>query len=250
MKTPLQRRLKRVGHAIFPPALTKYQIAYRNYRRGEPEIRLLDQLVDRNKEAIDIGAYTGAYTFFLQRLVHHVHAFEPQSQCAEFLRRAYKQTVSVYPVALSDRDGRGEMSSPNDTGDPSQGARLNFDQRSRAPGNPHLAVDVRTLDSFGFENVGFIKIDAEGEERRILAGGRSTIERCRPVMLIEIEERHLAGNIREVFEYIESLGYRGSFLNQRAIQPLSAFSVETMQRARLTGDRTKPYINNFSFRPV
>ena len=38
-----------------------------------------------------------------------------------------------------------------------------------------------------------VKLDAEGAEYEVLRGGRETLLRCRPVLSLEIEERHRAG---------------------------------------------------------
>lgn len=67
-----------------------------------------------------------------------------------------------------------------------------------------ISVEVRTLDSFAFENVGFMKIDVEGFEERVLRGGVETIARCRPIMYIEDDRPELSRSLRA---YIEELGY-------------------------------------------
>jgi FkbM family methyltransferase len=236
---PLRRGLRVIADYLVPPALMKYQIAHRNYRRGEPEIRLLHELVDPTRAAVDIGAYLGAYTFFLNRLATAVHAFEPQQHCVRFLQRAFSQSVQVYPYALADASGLGSMVGATNT-----------NQAARLSSGGEVAVEVRTLDEFGLDNIGFIKIDAEGSEAAIIRGGQATIDRCRPTLLVEIEERHLDVSVDSVMEQIIALGYQGCFLHDSRLRPLREFSVQGMQRARLGGDRTKPYINNFIFRPI
>lgn len=217
----------------------KYQIAWRNWRRGEPEIRLLGRIVDPDRAAVDAGAWLGAYTFFLARYAAHVHAFEPQPECAAFLRRAFRSRVTVHACALGACAGRGRMVAPG--GGASQAARLVVEESG--------PVEVRALDELDVGPIGFMKIDAEGAERDVLRGARRTIAASRPVLLVEIEERHLGGPVEEVFDLIASLGYRGSFLLGGRLHPLQAFSVEHLQRARLRGDRRRPYVNNFLFTP-
>jgi hypothetical protein len=51
-------------------------------------------------------------------------------------------------------------------------------------------AELRPLDSFGFRNLSFIKIDVEGFEDEVLEGARLTIARNRPVILIEIQGGH------------------------------------------------------------
>jgi hypothetical protein len=47
-------------------------------------------------------------------------------------------------------------------------------------------VEVRTLDSYGFEQVRVIKVDVEGSELEVLEGGRQTILRDRPTLILEL----------------------------------------------------------------
>jgi len=66
-------------------------------------------------------------------------------------------------------------------------------------------VKVRKLmlDEFGLPRVDLIKIDIEGMEMEALEGAAKTIERCRPVMLIERIKAD-AGQLRQ---WLESRGY-------------------------------------------
>ena len=89
----------------------------------------------------------------------------------------------------------------------------------------------------------------------MLRGARNTIVRDRPVLIVEIEQRHLpSGNMGDVFGFIESMGYAGSFLRDGREQPLSEFDVRKDQSDRIAGliasGDESGYINNFVFRPV
>lgn len=240
-------RLRRAGLALsaaLPPRVRKYLIAQRNWRRGEPEIRLLRQLVDPHRAAVDVGAHMGAYTFFLSRLCRRVHAFEPLAECAAFLRAAYGPHVEVHACALSDHSGQARLLTGG--AGVAQTARLG----EAGAGEPAVTVEVRRLDEFELGEVGFVKIDAEGAECAVLRGAAGLLARCRPVLLVEIEERHVGERFAGELAFVESLGYRGSFLLEGALQPLARFDLETLQRARLRGDRSRPYINNFVFEPL
>jgi hypothetical protein len=49
-----------------------------------------------------------------------------------------------------------------------------------------VQVRVSTLDAFAFDDVGFIKVDVEGAHMEVIEGGRQTIRRDRPNMVIEL----------------------------------------------------------------
>ena len=62
---------------------------------------------------------------------------------------------------------------------------------------------LRTLDSFGLKDVGFIKMDIEGYELKAIKGAEQTIRSTWPVIVIEQNQ----GNIHAQ-ELLESWGYR------------------------------------------
>jgi hypothetical protein len=117
---------------------------------------------------------------------------------------------------------------------------------------PHRTVTVRAarLDSFDLDEVSFIKIDAEGHEELVLNGASATLTRCRPNLLIEIEQRHLRKSIDEVLRHVLSFGYRGYFMAGGQLQPLARFDVEQHQHAYFHNWSDPAYVANFFFLPA
>jgi FkbM family methyltransferase len=242
----------------------------------EPEIDLLPELVAKGRRAIDVGANFGEYTYALARLVPRVEAFEPLAGCAAAIEAARLPGARVHRVALSDRDGERTLHLPVRDGRADTPSASFVD-----PGGTRerTSVPVRTLDSYGFTDVGLIKIDVEGHESAVLAGATDTLRTCRPVLIVEIEQRHRSDcRIDQVFAGILALGYAGSFLHAGRRHPLEAFSFECHQapfldalvaserggadhrsgpfssksvsaRAMLAGRRQDRYVNNFIFVP-
>ena len=81
-------------------------------------------------------------------------------------------------------------------------------------------MPVTTLDDFFAGRSlqpNFLKIDVEGHELAVLQGARQTLKKHRPTILVECEARHRPdGDVRPVFEFLQSLGYGGSFFRRTA----------------------------------
>jgi len=65
-------------------------------------------------------------------------------------------------------------------------------------------VRMLRIDSMNLQRVDFIKIDVEGMEKEALTGARSTIQRCRPVLVVE----HLKSDIADLKSFLEKSDYK------------------------------------------
>lgn len=172
----------------------------------EKEMSFLRHWLRPGMTVIDIGANLGVYSVPMSRLVGHtgrVLAHEPGSQARSLLLRSRElnraSNLEVLSSALSDREGEGRLvfggsSELNALGDHGAGE----------------TVAVTTLDRAHFVRGGpppdFVKIDAEGEEEKIVAGGRELFSKGSPLVMLEVK----AGNntndrLRSLFPRI---GYR------------------------------------------
>jgi hypothetical protein len=114
-------------------------------------------------------------------------------------------------------------------------------------------VPVETLDSFGFNNVTAIKLDAEGAEYEVLSGGRTLLATQRPILTVELEERHKIGCTYSVPAFLDALGYEGFFELDGQMLPMSRFDRTLMQRGSASPashDYSDPYVSWFLFSPV
>ncbi len=172
----LEERLK--GFPI-PPALYIRMRAAKEWRRGEPELRLLPLLVDPRRDAVDVGANKGVWTWFLARMVPVVHAFEPNPKAFAVLRRRAAANVVCRSIVLSDSSGAASLNVPEGTkGYSSQGRRCGHCRRDAGRRHASLVVETARLDGLELQNVGFMKIDVEGHELRVLEGAREVLARC------------------------------------------------------------------------
>ena len=178
----------------------------------ECELAILPYVKGGGTTAIDIGANFGAYTWHLAKHYDHCQAFEPVSRLAQVLRRGFHisgSNVVIHEVALSDRAGRVQLRIPPMNLGYSTIEPENLLEGKVAPWAEIDSVEVecQPLDHYRFENVGFIKVDVEGHELEVLHGAQETIGRCRPIILLEAEERHRAGSVEGVFDYLKAFDY-------------------------------------------
>lgn len=223
------------------------------HRLFEPELLLVPALIEGTAGAcLDIGAYMGEYCSVLERCVppNRIHAFEPNPESRTLLRRFFPK-IHVWEEALSDHVGSAIMTVPSIHGK-RYATRGTLEAMSMdVESSEIVTVPTTTLDAISAKigPVSFLKIDVEGHERKVIAGGRQMILRDHPVLLIEIEERHCKCPIHEVFAEIEVLGYCALFLDLRAmrLRPISEFIVSSMQQESRM--KTADYVNNFFFFP-
>jgi FkbM family methyltransferase len=154
--------------------------------------------------AIDIGANLGVYALPMARRVGprgRVFAYEPGSAPRRLLEQSRDlnaaANLEVIGLALSDceRDGRLSTRSSSEygaLGDDGEPVRI-------------TALD-RELARLQSASPDFIKIDAEGEEERILAGGQEFFARHSPLVMFEVKaESGVHTNLLAAFG---RMGYR------------------------------------------
>lgn len=154
---------------------------------GEHELGVLPRLLTARGTAIDVGANQGVFAYAFSRLADRVEAFEPNPDYAAFARRMLGHRARVHAVALSNRAGQAEFVVPvSDDGVVLHlGGNLNQTSAPRTHAM-RFQVEVRTLDSYAFKDVQVVKVDVEGSEPEVLDGGRETILRDRPALIVEL----------------------------------------------------------------
>lgn len=132
------------------------------------------------RKAVDVGGHVGTFAFYLAKRFDSVHSFEPVALFREcFARNVEAENVVLHPCALGAKPG---------------GVSMHIVQSDT--GGTYVSgggdIEMRTLDSFEFRDVDYLKIDAEGYERQIIEGGRETIMRWRPTVMVE-QKAHIMG---------------------------------------------------------
>jgi FkbM family methyltransferase len=252
-RSAIATHLKQTATVMFPSLWVRWRLMHRA-QSAEIELTLLKNIVGRGDTTVDVGANLGLYTRTLAKLSAMVHAFEPSRGVATILRRTSHRNVVVHEVALSDSDGYAELHIPRD------GAHLTHSLASLEPdavaGQDVIASTVprARLDSVIHADVTFVKVDVEGHELNVLEGAHGLIDRCRPVFLVESEERHRKGATAALFAFFRAKDYEGFFLRGRDVFDIDAFDPRVDQDVSVlqsNGGRAdgRHYTNNFFFFP-
>jgi FkbM family methyltransferase len=184
MALPLKERLITL---LMPSALYYGRRIADEAAWGEHELDVLGEIVQPGGTAIDVGANQGFFAFAFSRIADSVEAFEPNPDYATFARRMLGTRARMHQVALSNANGSAEFVVPVSE----EGTVLHLGGYLKQATAQHskamrFEVEVRTLDSYAFRDVRVIKVDVEGSEMEVLEGGRETILRDRPPLIVEL----------------------------------------------------------------
>lgn len=197
----------------------------------EKEIRFLQGLLKPGMTAIDIGANLGAYSLPMARLVGprgRVFAYEPGTDARTLLEHSRALNalgnLEIIGMAISDSEREGNLA-----------FAASSELRALGPDAAGEPVRITSLDleaaARGWSAIDFIKIDAEGEEERIIAGGQAFFAAQSPLVMFEIKAAdQVSERLRAIFP---AIGYRlfrqlagaGILVPQDASQPLDGYEL-------------------------
>jgi FkbM family methyltransferase len=193
-------------------------IAFGDYDR--PLHDVIDQLVRPGMVCFDVGANLGAVSVHLaHRVAPHgtVFAFEPVPEVARRLRahvraNRFASVIHVQCLALADRMGSARMAvaclqAAN------QGTATLVGSDQIGVGQTRV-VEVQPVDYFiaknGIQKIDIMKIDIQGAEPLLLAGGPRTFGELGPDLLMEVAPEDLRGlgkTSRDLLTAVEAYGY-------------------------------------------
>jgi len=172
---------------------------------SEDEVQFLLSLIDETSTVVEVGANIGAITVPLGKRAKRVIAYEPQSVICDLLRENVTvndlwDIIAPCQVALGANQGKMGWQLPLN-----YDGRVNTGQASLEGGHDDVAVDTldhQLLDRF--PRIDLVKIDVEGMESEVVAGGLGLIERDHPIFYVENDrEEKSAALIKQLFD----LGY-------------------------------------------
>jgi len=180
------------------------------WRKGMFECQLIEwskQFCKPDQIFLDIGAHTGTYAISLATNCREVVAFEPQKStyyalCGGVAMSGLSDRITCHWVGLGSEEQVGEQALKIVSNDGGGSSLAPAEYETTLREEP---IEVRTLDSYGLENIGFIKMDVENNELNVLRGALNTLlESQYPTILFESNTNNPA-----LFGFLkEALGYK------------------------------------------
>jgi FkbM family methyltransferase len=178
--------------------------------------KALSVLLKPGMVVYDVGANVGFTAVIAAHCVGsngRVICFEPQPSCFKLIQHnaainGYEH-VEVRSEALGEENGMATFVVTDD----STFSHLAKGTTQQAKGT-NIDVPVRRLDSLladeSLPKPDLIKIDVEGAEQQMLAGGMATLREAKPVLLIELH-----GTNKVVSDALREAGYTTSIVGSR-----------------------------------
>jgi FkbM family methyltransferase len=243
-------RASRLAAAILPPPIGMRIIAYCEFLVGEPELRILRKLIPADEDALDVGGSEGHYTFFISKFARRCYTFEANVNSARVIK-ARVPHATIIDLALSASAGTAELRTPitGSTGLLEGWATIEPSNNLDAVGVHSVqtrTVQTRALDSFAFNNVGFVKIDVEGHELSVLQGGREFLKNNLPYILVECSEDNRMGAFESITKFLAEFEYdwfenrRGRFAKLGSNRPTQTQNILFIPRRRPIGRQPAP----------
>ena len=165
------------------------------------ELEFLLSMLNKNSVVYDVGANIGYHTTAFASVAKKVYAFEPHPKNYALLEQNTKNLDHVYigKYAVSNSNTTCYITdyNPEITG--------NFGMVKVTNDFSGIETTAIALDTAGLDLPDMIKIDVEGSELQVLQGCKTIIQQKCPVIFYEAHE---SNQLREIYEFLEPLGYR------------------------------------------
>jgi len=233
---------------LIPPEYLYHRNSYRTIKVNDATLRLnISNVVDhaafwgyedkaasfflsqlhREHTVIDIGANIGIFSTYAAIRSNRVISIEPDirnfSRLEENLALNNITNATALNVGLGCRAGKKRLYRVVES---NPGMNRVMDKEIDAP---YTEIQIETLDriieNLNISKIDIVKIDTEGYEMNILNGAINCLEKFKPSMMLEIDDRLLrlqSSSTLEILHFLKGRGYDiYDITNERIIMDLS-----------------------------
>jgi len=171
---------------------TFYEEKYLNHLKNKG-------IINKESSVVDIGSYLGNHAIYFSKFIgcKLIYCFEPTPYSYRILLDNLEinnvDNYMCFPHAISDKNGKLSVykSNPNNPG--ANHYTYNDDGIVCVP-----------LDIYKFVDLDFLKIDVENMEMKVLKGSEKSIEKFRPIIMVEVGK----SNKEEMLKWIDENKYK------------------------------------------
>ena len=177
----------------------------------------LKKYIKPDMTVFEIGSNIGAHTFQIAKLLMNgkgrLYSFEPTTFAFKKLERNWSlnrfNNIVLENIGLADENGVLELKSSQLC------FKSSWNIKDRKLCRKHGdKIELMKLDDYveqkNIKQIDFIKMDTDGYELKILNGGKNSISKFRPIMLLEVSEclNRVGHSVKELIELLKSLNYQ------------------------------------------
>jgi FkbM family methyltransferase len=228
-RSPFLLVLRNLIRQLLPARVAHWINVIKNLRFNflDPEMPLLRTYIEEIRRikgsslCLDVGANIGIYTQLFLDAGSRVVAFEPQGKLCKYLAKCFGKKIELYNFGLSDKDSEIVLRIPRLSRllGPLGVVDALATTVETAPLNDHglkgekdNRIVVKRLDQVEIEGaIHLLKIDVEGGECKVLRGGRSQIQRHKPLIFCEVANE----NTLEFATLLAELDYESWYFHRQ-----------------------------------
>jgi FkbM family methyltransferase len=166
--------------------------------------------VKKFDNAIDVGTWIGDSTVMMSKKFSNIIGFEPNpivyNCCIENLRERNIVNCEINKVGLSNIEGEQQFVNKGKS-------FSGWISTINAQSQKHVKiVETKTLDSFNFTDIDFIKIDVDSHEGYVINGATEFFKKNSPVIMIESkkidQEKYQNSSMPDPIKILKKLNYK------------------------------------------
>lgn len=264
LKSNISSVLQKAIISISPEAYKKkylkhyINLSWKNYNEDKVEYEMLLFPYFLNKDSVffDIGSNIGAFVLIANKTIkqEQIFAFEPIPMLNNRLKVLFPK-VHVKQIALSFSKTKTQFKIPkiNHTKFLTRGTLNTSFIETNESGFDIIDVQTNTLDGFCLEEaihkIDTIKIDVEGHEYEVIKGSLKTFEKHKPILIIEIEQRHHTEDISIIINEIKQIDYSCFYFDSSTFCLTNLDVNPQLLQQQNDFEKSRKYIHNFIFIP-
>ncbi|MGK7894542.1 MAG: FkbM family methyltransferase [Xenococcus sp. (in: cyanobacteria)] len=180
----------------------------------EPKmVKLFQTLITEDDIVIDVGANIGCTSILFGELAKQVFSFEPSPTTFNLLQKNIKQSelenITLLNYALGSRETVSEITYAKSN----RSGGFISNKTTIITGHITEKIKVKKLDDIihdlNITKLNFIKIDVEGFEKEVIEGAKKTIDKFKPIIVLELNHWCLNAfqriTVPDFFDYLQSV---------------------------------------------